>query len=188
MTSHLVKMYRPFMKDLAKYFFIAIQMVQQIFAGAFYILSSTPTILQEVFINTPAYLINIIYTGISLIIDSALNAMEQCIVHFPIYVAKEVYKELPEEMLCRLYRFKSVDGTSVLFCDHLLHSTLCNMLVNFLSSVYYLFRDCIHFKKFDVSKFLLFFLSHYPKLILPYFTGRRFLDVAQKNSIQIGLS
>ena len=68
----------------------------------------TLIILQEVFINTPAYLINNIYTGICLIIDGVLNAMEQCIVYFPIHVAKEVYKELPEEIQFAAYNVSSV--------------------------------------------------------------------------------
>ena len=106
--QNLVKMYRPFMNDLANYFVIAIQMVQQIFAGAFYISSATPTILQEVFINTPVNAINNIYTGICLIVDGALNAIEQCVVHFPIYVAWEVYKELPEEIKFAVYTVSSV--------------------------------------------------------------------------------
>ena len=104
-TSHLVKTHRPFMNDLAKYFFIAIQMVQQIFAGAYYILSATPTILQEVFINTPAYAINNIYTGICFIVDDVSNAIEQCIVHFPIHVDCEVYKELLEEIQFTVFTF-----------------------------------------------------------------------------------
>ena len=108
MTSHLVKTYRPFTKDLVKYFFIAIQMVQQIFAGAFYILSATPTILQEVFIKTPAYVINNIYTGICLFVDDALNAIEQYIIHFPIHVAWEVYKELLEEIKFAAYTVSSL--------------------------------------------------------------------------------
>ena len=120
MTSHLVKMYCPFMNDLANYFFIAIQMVQRIFAAAFYILSATPTILQEVFINTPTYLINNIYTGICLINDGALNAMEQCIVHFPMYVAKEIYKELPEEI-----QFAVNNVSSLLMAHPYFFVTIC---------------------------------------------------------------
>ena len=108
MTSHLVKTYHSFTNDLAKYFFIAIQMVQQIFDGVYYILSATPTILQEVFIDTPVYLINNIYTGICLIVDDVSNAIEQCIVHFPIHVAWEVYKELLEEIKFAVYTVSSL--------------------------------------------------------------------------------